>query len=197
MGGGNRQNRWHSRLCQNDVYSIAFSPDGKLVATASWDKKARLWDSASGKPVGRPLAHEEPVKVVVFSRNGALLATASDDKTVRLWAVPSGDPVGQPLVLESVITAVAISPDCKLVATTSWDKNAWLWQAATGKPFGRPLTHQRGVSAVTFSPDGKWSPPQAGITPRVCGRWRQARPWAYQWLTHGTSTPLLLAATAR
>jgi len=67
------------------IKAVVFSPDGNQLATASWDKTARLWDSYIGVPVGQPMKHEWRVNSVAFSPDGRQLATASDDKTARLW----------------------------------------------------------------------------------------------------------------
>ena len=64
---------------------MAFSPDGRLLATASHDKTARLWDPATGECLRTLTGHDSGVTGVAFSPDGRLLATASEDKTARLW----------------------------------------------------------------------------------------------------------------
>ena len=70
------------------MQSAAFSPDGKRVVTASTDKTARLWDAATGKPIGEPLkGHEDSVQSAAFSPDGRRIVTASADKSARLWEI--------------------------------------------------------------------------------------------------------------
>jgi WD40 repeat protein len=69
----------------NTVWAVAFSPDGRLLATASPDKTARLWDPATGDCLRTLTGHTRQVNGVAFSADGRLLATASDDKSAQLW----------------------------------------------------------------------------------------------------------------
>ena len=77
----------------NQVYGVAFSPDGTLLATASLDKTARLWNTATGAPVMTVADCDAEVYGVAFEPNGSLLATASRDKTARLWSVATAENV--------------------------------------------------------------------------------------------------------
>jgi len=140
---------------QDAVWAVAFSPDGKAVLTGSADNTARLWDAATGKPIGQPLAHKGAVNAVAFSPDGKAILTGSADGTARLWDAATGKPIGTRLMHDGRVTAVAFGPDGKAILTGSWDKTARLWDAATGKPIGPPLEHQNWVRAVAFSPDGK------------------------------------------
>jgi WD40 repeat protein/energy-coupling factor transporter ATP-binding protein EcfA2 len=139
------------------VRGVAFTSDGKLLATASADKAVRLWEVDTGTPHGAPLEGDAALTGVAFSPDGKLLATASEDSTAQLWEVDTGKPRGAPLEGHAdALTGVAFSPDGKLLATSSADKTVRLWNVATGEPYGVPLEgHTDAVRGVAFSPDGR------------------------------------------
>ena len=67
------------------VTSVAWSPDGSQLASASGDNTVRIWDASTGQEVSQLQGHSESVRSVAWSPDGSQLASASDDKTVRIW----------------------------------------------------------------------------------------------------------------
>ncbi|HEY5891906.1 MAG TPA: hypothetical protein VIT91_01630 [Chthoniobacterales bacterium] len=139
---------------EDSVNSASFSADGSRIATASWDRTARIWDAASGRPIGEPLRHEGPVNSVSFSADGSRIVTASWDKTARVWDAASGKPIGEPLRHEGPVYSASFSADGRRIVTASWDNTARIWDAASGRPIGEPRRHAGDVRSASFSADG-------------------------------------------
>ena len=119
------------RDSQDRVFAVAFSPDGKTIVTASYDKTARLWDTQNGNELAT-LNHQAMVKAATFSPDGKTIATASNDKTARLWDTKNGNELTT-LNHQARVFAVAFSPDGKTIATASDDKTARLhWATPEG-----------------------------------------------------------------
>ncbi len=139
------------------VVVLAFSPDGKILASASGDATIILWDVASRQPLGSPLkGHQGPVLSLIFGPDGSTLASGSDDMSVVLWDMETRQPRWTLKEPCSAVLSVAFSPDGKTLASGTLEENIILWDMTTGRTLGNPLSkHESAVLSLAFSPDGK------------------------------------------
>ena len=139
---------------KNIVNSVAFSPDGNTIASASDDNTIRLWDRASGKEVAVLKGHEDVVISVAFSPDGNTIASASNDGTIRLWDRGSVNEIPLLRGHKEQATCVAFSPDGNTIASASSDGTIRLWDRASAKEIAVLMGHKNIVNSVAFSPDG-------------------------------------------
>jgi WD40 repeat protein len=137
------------------VRAVAFSPDGRQIATASQDKTASIWDASTGREITRLRGHTDHVSGIAFSPDGRRVITASSDNSARIW-----DPVsGRELIAlrghYAGVRSAVFSPDGLQIVTASADKTARLWDARTGQIVRVFTGHTDRVTCAAFSPDGR------------------------------------------
>lgn len=136
------------------VNKVAFSPDGTRLATASWDKTAKVWDAASGKELLTLTGHMDRVYGIAFSPDGTRLATASQDQTAKIWDAASGKELLTLTGHTGGVVDVAFSPDGTRLVTASWDSTAKVWDTNSGQEIMTLTGHRDQIWGVAFSPDG-------------------------------------------
>jgi len=143
------------------LVSLAFSPDGDLLAIGSSNGTTRLWDAHTGTPVSKALTGQENLHTVAFAPDGCHLAAAG--KTVRVWEVTDpGQPrrVGKWSNQPYVTTAMAFSPGGRLALALAYgEENGGVrfFEPSTGEEIGKGVTgHRTPITALAFSPDGRY-----------------------------------------
>jgi WD40 repeat protein len=144
-----------TRHVRGTVTSLAFSPGGTLLLVTSHDRRARLYDVASGRMV-MSLGHGGFVNVAAFSPDGRLVATGGQDHNARIWDVRTHRLLHTLYGARGGLTAITFSPDGKLVATASSDAVGRVYSAATGLRLYFLIGHVNAVNDIAFSPDGRW-----------------------------------------
>jgi WD40 repeat protein/serine/threonine protein kinase len=142
------------------IHCIAYSRDGKFLATGSRHPTIKLWQADTLREIRTLYGHADRVRSVAFSPDGTRLASASYDKTVKLWDLRTG----QVLLTKkhrNHVFSVVFSPDGKRVAsasqeTTVRDHPIRIWDANTGEEVLTLRGHTWTVTSLTFSPDGRF-----------------------------------------
>jgi WD40 repeat protein len=136
------------------ILSLAFNPDGTLLATSDPKGEIRLWQVSDGKQLMTYKGHTSWVRSVTFSPDGQTLASGSEDQTIRLWDVYSGECIKRWQGNSSWVVSVAFSPDGQTLASGNNDHTVKLWDVSTGECFKTLQGHINAVRSIAFSPDG-------------------------------------------
>lgn len=140
---------------QDQVRGMAFTPDGKVLATASLDQTVKLWDLSAGRLIRDLVGHEGGVYTVAVSPDGRMLASAGLDQKILFWSMVDGSLLGSVDGHSDSINSLAFSPDGKYLSSAGSDNSIKLWDAATRVQVRVMEGHTQNVYSVSFSPDGK------------------------------------------
>ncbi|KAF9060368.1 WD40-repeat-containing domain protein [Rhodocollybia butyracea] len=143
-------------LTSGDINSVAFSPDGKHIASGSSDHNIHIWDSKTGKELQVFRGHTELVLSVAYSPDGKRIASGSWDGTTRIWNSETGEQLQVLRGHTDVVRSVAFSsPDGKYIVSGSDDRTIRVWDSETGGEQKVLRGHSGEVNSVACSPDGK------------------------------------------
>lgn len=141
----------------SEVYELAWSPDGQMLAVACSDRIVRLWDTKTGRRIVEYKAHTGPVLGLSWSPDGKSLASSSADNSVCIWSIESSGLVATLKGHEDFVSSVAWAPTGNLIATGSGDWTIRIWQPSDPKQLLETVpSHSGYVSSVSWSHDGKY-----------------------------------------
>lgn len=176
------------------VLSVAFSPDGQSLGSASPDGTVRLWNPHTGQCLQTLCGHISWVWAIAFHPNSKQLASASYDHTIKLWEVATGDCLQTLKEHTSSVLSVAFSPDGQWLASGGYEQTIKLWHPKTGQCLHTLQAHLNRVWAVAFSPDSQWL--ATGGDDRAVKLWNVTTGQCLQTFTGHTSQVLSLLFSA-
>jgi len=137
------------------ITAVIWSPDGRRLASASYDKTVRIWDTTNGKALFTYHGHTERVNILAWSPNGTYIASAGNDATVQIWEALTGTLFSTYRGHTTQITALSWSPDNLYLASGDTEKNVHVWQTVSRTPVAVQKNQHGRINALSWSPDGK------------------------------------------
>lgn len=132
-----------------------FDPLEKMLLSAGWDHKVRIWNTDDGLPVSQELEHQADVSCFCFSPDGKLLLTGCWDGMVRLWNLSESKLVGEPVQHRQAVSSVAFHPNGEFCISAGLEGEVYVQNTADGSTAGRPRSFDRTIAGAEFRRDGK------------------------------------------
>jgi|GEM_PF-1021325 len=139
-----------------EVSSLAYSPDGRYLASASWDFTVKIWDASGGEPIRVLSGHKYQISTVKFSPDGELVATASCDGTARIWEARTGRCVSILTHGNSLVQYCFFASAGKSLVTGTDDGRVLVWDLASRRCIKTVVEPSKGLNALELSPDGRY-----------------------------------------
>lgn len=141
-----------------NIYALAFTPDGKILAAGTGSGALKIWRVADRKLLNESHCYTSPIRYIQFGEDGKTITTAAHHEAVKLWSMSLDDETLKPVDIQLPVTgdrAVAMSLDATVLATSLNTTEIQLWDTQSGELIGRRIGHQRAVITLQFSPDGR------------------------------------------
>ncbi len=141
---------------RNFIYGATFSPNNQLIGTASWDRRAKIWDAKTGALIANLNGHTDRLYDIAFSPDGLKVATSSWDKTIKLWNPRTGDELKTLKGHRGRVLGIHFSPDGNILASVGEDSLLIIWEVASGSALLTVRAHTDIINDVSFSKDGRY-----------------------------------------